>query len=79
MLTQRSSTDPIFYLHHANIDRLWWMWLQKRPARWKYGRKTRESEESASAQDLLHFLKLGGPLVVSEAMRIDTGPFCYDY
>lgn len=24
----RSPADPIFWLHHANIDRLWWQWQQ---------------------------------------------------
>jgi tyrosinase len=24
-----SINDPIFYMHHANLDRIWWMW-QKR-------------------------------------------------
>jgi tyrosinase len=27
MTTMRSPTDPIFWLHHANIDRLWVAWL----------------------------------------------------
>ena len=24
-----SSNDPIFYLHHSNVDRMYEMWLQK--------------------------------------------------
>jgi len=28
----QASRDPIFYLHHANIDRLWQMWLDLDPA-----------------------------------------------
>ncbi|MBV2154875.1 tyrosinase family protein [Kitasatospora sp. SUK 42] len=24
-----SARDPIFFLHHSNIDRLWWIWLKK--------------------------------------------------
>jgi len=24
-------SDPIFWMHHANIDRLWWVWQQANP------------------------------------------------
>lgn len=27
-----AALDPIFWLHHANIDRLWAVWLQRNPA-----------------------------------------------
>ena len=25
--------DPIFWMHHANIDRLWWVWQQAHPGK----------------------------------------------
>jgi len=27
-----SPVDPVFWLHHANVDRLWWLWQQRNPA-----------------------------------------------
>jgi tyrosinase len=24
-----SPSDPIFWMHHANLDRVWWSWQQK--------------------------------------------------
>jgi len=27
----RAGFDPIFYLHHCNVDRLWWNWQQSNP------------------------------------------------
>lgn len=27
----RAAFDPIFYLHHCNVDRLWWNWQQAHP------------------------------------------------
>lgn len=26
-----SPVDPVFWLHHANVDRLWWLWQQRNP------------------------------------------------
>ncbi|TFK26542.1 Di-copper centre-containing protein [Coprinopsis marcescibilis] len=28
-----SNADPLFYLHHANVDRLWWLWQQANATR----------------------------------------------
>lgn len=30
MITMASANDPIFFLLHANMDRLWWQWQQQR-------------------------------------------------
>jgi tyrosinase len=26
-----SPVDPVFWLHHANVDRLWWLWQRRNP------------------------------------------------
>ena len=31
MATERSPADPLFWLHHANVDRLWARWQQQHP------------------------------------------------
>ena len=31
MKTMYSPTDPIFWLHHAEVDRLWHIWQKKNP------------------------------------------------
>ncbi|KHD74468.1 tyrosinase family protein [Actinoplanes utahensis] len=30
MGTREAPNDPVFWLHHCNIDRLWWLWQQSR-------------------------------------------------
>ena len=32
MATERSPADPLFWLHHATIDRIWARWQEKHPA-----------------------------------------------
>ncbi|MFV3130556.1 tyrosinase family protein [Niveispirillum sp. KHB5.9] len=32
MTNNLSPVDPIFFLHHANMDRLWWLWEDKQRA-----------------------------------------------
>ncbi len=36
MITGGSPNDPVFYLHHAAIDRMWSIWLDKNPTLPKY-------------------------------------------
>jgi hypothetical protein len=31
MLPGTSPNDPVFFLHHCNVDRLWWQWQQNHP------------------------------------------------
>lgn len=31
MATMLSPSDPVFWLHHAEVDRLWWIWQQSHP------------------------------------------------
>ncbi|KAL8713748.1 MAG: hypothetical protein Q9220_002274 [cf. Caloplaca sp. 1 TL-2023] len=52
--------DPIFWLHHTQIDRLWWMWQQRDPQRREeemYGGKARKDAEddTATLEDELEF------------------------
>ena len=32
MLISTSPNDPVFYLHHCNVDRIWSAWMQRHPA-----------------------------------------------
>jgi tyrosinase len=49
----RAALDPIFWLHHANIDRLWEVWLRRDPTHanlsstyWRYGVSFRFFDEN---------------------------------
>jgi len=30
---ETAAADPLFWMHHANIDRLWWHWQQSPPGK----------------------------------------------
>ncbi|KAF7864306.1 uncharacterized protein EAF02_010274 [Botrytis sinoallii] len=78
-----SPNDPIFFLHHTQIDRLWWEWQKVDPERRlrDYGGKagTIESTREASIDDLLHVGSLGRTIAVSEIMSTETEILCYIY
>jgi tyrosinase len=79
------TVDPIFWLHHAQLDRLWWQWQQenygKRHTEY-YGKAfntTEGSRRQGTLDDKLSFLGLWEDIAVSEVMSTDRGLLCYRY
>jgi tyrosinase len=74
--------DPIFYLHHTMLDRMWWLWQQMDPSDrlLDYGGKAAaNSTERAALTDLLHVSSLAPPVTVSEIMSTESTLLCYRY
>ncbi|KAJ3072925.1 hypothetical protein HDU98_002630 [Podochytrium sp. JEL0797] len=66
----RSPNDPLFYMHHANVDRIWYLWQQHNPS------LASQYSASASVSDILP--GLGAP--VSSALLSNGRPsFCIQY
>ncbi|OLY84570.1 Tyrosinase [Smittium mucronatum] len=64
---KQSPLDGIFMLHHANIDRIWWMF-----------QNVRDSNMMSYSGDLLEEIKYYNNSVES-LMKIGEGDLCYDY
>ena len=74
--------DPIFFLHHTQLDRLWWLWQRRQPGNGLTaysGRKERHSIEMASMEDLIETQGLAEPVKVADLMDIQGELLCYDY
>lgn len=74
--------DPIFFLHHGQIDRIWWRWqqhdLQRRQYRYTGSFKPR-SKEQASVDDIVSIGGLAPDIQASELLNVRSGIFCYTY
>ncbi|KAL5343831.1 hypothetical protein BJX70DRAFT_393253 [Aspergillus crustosus] len=78
--------DPVFYLHHAQVDRLWWSWQRVSPERSEqYNGPARNVEVvEARLDDVLDLGGLGldlrfGKVTVRDVMNIEGGLLCYRY
>ncbi|KAF4504582.1 hypothetical protein G6O67_008019 [Ophiocordyceps sinensis] len=80
-----SPGDPIFYLLHAQIDRIWTMWQGQDWASRTYaldGPSTFQNlppSANVTTESLLQMGYAGGPVPVRDAMSPIDGPFCYRY
>ncbi|KAH7334556.1 hypothetical protein B0J17DRAFT_111773 [Rhizoctonia solani] len=80
-----SPNEPLFFLHHTNVDRWWWKWqrLNNSVNALQYTGNTVQgtSELNATAQDLMPFLGLmnGDDLPVSDVLLTNTSKLCYTY
>ncbi|KAH9909712.1 putative tyrosinase [Xylariomycetidae sp. FL2044] len=75
--------DPIFFLHHAQIDRLWWQWqsrdLEARVTAYD-GPSRHDSLVEAQLTDMLEMAGLAPDVAVNSVMSINDGEMlCYRY
>lgn len=83
-----SPGDPVFYLHHGMIDRVWWIWqtldVQKRTgAEGISGTGTFMNQPPSPNTTLDTTIDLGyaagSPIKMRDLMSTTAGPFCYIY
>ncbi|RYP25508.1 hypothetical protein DL768_011472 [Monosporascus sp. mg162] len=85
MLVNYSPNDPIFFLHHCNIDRLWWQWqmadIDVRQSEYGGNRYQNDTATNATLNDAVPMVSdfVGESLIVSDIMWTQSGLFCYTY
>lgn len=76
-----SPTDPIFWLHHANIDRIWTVWAKLQHDRGKSAAPSTTVAAQYNSEPYLFFVDASGAPVTGKT-AVDfmlTTPFDYDY
>ncbi len=82
MGTFRSPLDPIFWLHHCNVDRLWAEWQEKNPE-WLSAQEINDKFRGWTSQRLTGFYDTKGDAITgattAEQMLSTYGlNYCYD-
>ena len=74
--------DPVFFLHHVNLDRLWseWQLIDPRNRITAYsGRANNNSDAAATLTDPLDLGGLSRNLQIVDVMDTTGGQYCYKY
>jgi tyrosinase len=72
--------DPIFFLHHTQLDRLWWLWQQASPLSRTNDYAGKKSDRSPAAlTDLMPMLNMAPDRLVRDFMSTETVDLCYRY
>ncbi|KAK2602166.1 hypothetical protein N8I77_008720 [Diaporthe amygdali] len=89
MVPGTSPNDPLFMLHHAQVDRLWWLWQAEdwaaRAVDFGDNRDQVDDPSAAAAAeqatlgDELAFLGLGADVTVKDVMTTESSLLCYAY
>lgn len=77
-----SPNEPLFFLHHGNVDRAWAKWQGRNATRLAdySGFQDRNKVIAASINDAMPILELGDTEpIVKDYMDIQGGPLCYTY
>lgn len=74
--------DPLFFLHHVQLDRLWYLWVQRdlETRRNAYGGHAgRRTMKMAQLTDKIHIPGLAPDVEVRELMDTEGDLLCYTY
>lgn len=77
-----SPGDPLFYLHHANLDRVWWKWQRANPATRLTdisGPTTVNGTTQVTLDYVMDFPGIGPNITVRETMDSYLQPNCFFY
>ena len=83
-LLKRRTADPVFFLHHTQLDRMWWEWQHRSPERfWAYHGNTVSGgdgvERKWSSNDTLDVGSLEPTVKVADIMDTESQILCYRY
>ena len=74
--------DPLWFLHHSQLDRLWWIWQQadrKRRLTAYSGKADNNTDAAASLTDVMDYGGFVPNIQVSQLMDTSSGLLCYKY
>ncbi|KAK2025705.1 Di-copper centre-containing protein [Colletotrichum zoysiae] len=71
--------DPIFYLHHAQLDRVWWLWQMRDKNNRVHDYGGEGDRGNVSLTDTLPLAGLDKDLTVADIMDTEGGEMCYRY
>ncbi|KAF1812874.1 Di-copper centre-containing protein [Eremomyces bilateralis CBS 781.70] len=80
-----SPGDPVFFLHHANLDRLWTIWQSQNPTARLYevgGTRTpfnNPPSDNVRETDVLRYGVVGKDIIMRDVGSTLDGPYCYVY
>ncbi|KAF6838954.1 tyrosinase central domain protein [Colletotrichum plurivorum] len=83
-----SPGEPAFYLHHAQVDRVYWIWqmqdfANRQCLKTVFGTETLQNNppsRNVTVEDTVDISPLGGPAKLKDLMStIGGSPFCYVY
>ncbi|KAJ3310233.1 hypothetical protein HDV04_005172 [Boothiomyces sp. JEL0838] len=78
-----SPNDPIFFMHHANVDRLWSVWQQSNPAKFLKAYGGSGADANAKATDIMSMFGVAPNAPVSDMFVTNSnaanGRMCFVY
>ncbi|KAK8000725.1 hypothetical protein PG990_013325 [Apiospora arundinis] len=80
-----SPNEPLFWLHHGMVDRVWWTWQNQKPVERAFqvaGTRTMNNNppsDNVTIEDTFDMGYNGGEVVIKDLVSTVAGPYCYIY